>query len=220
VRDLFLLSLAACGPRWLDAHEEPSALREAIATAKADHACENVVPRCDASHDMTWEFELDVCGEIRRYTVTDDTVGEVQTSCDEAICLGPEPACRSAMRGTWWPVEAHAPERCDDAPIDEALQVALDGRFVRVAAEGPRDVSARCTDPSFMLSIDGRWFALCGSRARELVDGIAIEPGLMLGYGPHDFYAVYLQPGGCVRSRATSLNIRKPLVWKDIIIVD
>ena len=222
VRDLFLvvhgLGLAACGPRWLDAHEQPLALRDAVATAASDHACENVVPRCDASHDSTWEFELDVCGQIRRYTVTDETYGEVPVTCDEAICLGPTPPCRSVMRGGWWAVETHAPERCDDAPIDDTLRVDFDAAFVKVAAEGHRVVSASCTDPSFLVSVDGRWFALCGSRPVATADGISIEPGLMTGPGTHDIYAVYLGLDGCVRSREQVL--RTPLSWKDIVIVE
>jgi hypothetical protein len=220
VRDLFLLSLAACGPQWVDAREQPVALAEAVATAKADHTCENVVPRCDASHGMTWEFELDVCGTIRRYTVTDEAYGEVETRCHEPVCHGPSPACRSAMRDTWWPVEAHAPERCDDALIDDGLHVDVDGQLVRVIADGRRVVSASCEDPSFMVSIDGQWFTLCGSLAPAVVDGIAIESGLMVGPGPHDVYAVDLHRGGCVRSRAQAISVRAPVTWKDIVLVE
>jgi hypothetical protein len=206
VRDLFLLGLAACGPRWLDAHEQPIALREAVAAAAADHSCDHVVPRCDASHGSTWEFELDVCGAIRRYSVTDETYGEVPIRCGEAICLSPEPPCRSVMRGGWWAVETKAPERCDDAPVDDALHVDFDDAFVKVSADGHRVVSASCADPSFLVSIDGRWFALCGSRAPAAVDGIAIEPGLMAGAGNHDIYAVYVGLDGCVRSREETVD--------------
>jgi hypothetical protein len=120
------------------------------------------------------------------------------------------------MRGTWWAVEAHAPERCDDAPIDDTLHVDLERRFVRLAAAGRRDVSASCQAPSFMVSIDGRWFALCGSVAPAEAEQIVIEPALMVGRGPHEAYAVYLQAGGCVRSRAEILVDRTPLSWIDI----
>jgi hypothetical protein len=218
VRDLFLLGLAACGPRWLDAHEQPIALHDVVAAAAADHDCNHVVPRCDASHGSTWEFELDVCGQIRRYTVTDQTYGEVPVSCDEAICLGPQPACRSQMRGGWWAIEAHAPERCDDAPVDDNLHVGFDGGFVRVTADGHRAVHASCDDPSFLVSVDGQWFALCGSRPPADVDGIAIEPGLMTGTGDHDVYAAYLSPSGCVRSREEAVHNIRPLTWVDLVV--
>jgi hypothetical protein len=216
VRDLFLLGLAACGPRWVDAREQPFALAEAVSAAKLDHRCENVVPRCDASHGMTWEFEVDACGRIERYAVTDETTSEADPECDQAICPSPSPPCRTAMRGTWWAVETHAPERCDDAMIDDALRVELDRSFVRLAADGRRDVSASCTDPSFMISIDGRWFALCGSLPRAAVDEITIESGLMVGAGAHEAYAVYLQPGGCVRSRAEAIPAHRPIPWLDL----
>ena len=219
MRDLLLLGLCACGPRWLDAHEEPHALHEALLAASDDHRCDQVVPRCDASHDSTWEFELDVCGSIRRYTVTDRSVGEVPVGCAEAICLGPTPPCRSVVRGGWWPVETHAPERCDDAPVDDQLRVDFDATFVKVEADGPRWIDASCTSPSLMVSIDGRWFALCGSRAPGAVDRISVEPGLMTGAGDHDVYAVYLEGGGCVRSRAEAVRTA-PTSWQDIVIVD
>jgi hypothetical protein len=220
VRDLFLLGLCACGPRWLDAHEQPAALREAVAAASSDHACEDVVPRCDASHDTTWEFELDVCGTVRRYTVTDETYGEVRLQCSEAICPSPEPACRSVMRGGWWAVETHAPERCDDAPVDDALHVDFDSTLVKVEAAGRRVVSASCSDPSFLVFLDGRWFALCGSRPLTSVDGISIEPGLMAGAGDHDVYAVYIGLDGCVRSREQAVHNVRPISWKDLVIVE
>lgn len=215
VRDLFLLGLAACGPRWLDAHEQPGALREAIATAAADHRCDHVVPRCDASHGTTWEFELDVCGTVRRYTSTDESYGEVRPTCNEAICLSPGPPCRSEMRGSWWAIEAKAPERCDDAPVDDALHVDFDAELVKVEAAGHRVISASCTDPSFLVSVDDRWFALCGSRGATTVDGITIEPGLMLGYGEHAIYAAYVGLDGCVRSREETVQNVKPIVWID-----
>jgi hypothetical protein len=201
VRDLFLLGLCACGPQWLDAHEQPIALHDAVAAAASDYHCDHVVPRCDASHDATWEFELDVCGHVRRYTVNDETYGEVPAACTGAVCPALEPACRSVMRGSWWAVETKPPERCDDAPVDDALHVDFDQGFVHVTADGRRVVNASCTDPSFLVFVDGRWFALCGSRAPQVVDGIAIEPGLMAGVGHHDVYAAYVGLDGCVRSR-------------------
>ena len=71
-----------------------------------------------------------------------------------------------------------------------------------------------------MVSIDGRWFTLCGPPAQATVDGIAIESGLMIGAGRHEIYAVDLHREGCVRSRAEAIIVRAPVIWKDLIIVD
>jgi hypothetical protein len=247
---LSVAALAACAPRWIDPSYQPRAVVEAIRTAARDHHCpvEQVALRCDATRMLgvldgdfvvyddggavgtivdevpAWEFELDVCHHLRRYGLVQGRIAERVPVCTGAVCLDASPSCRSTARGGWWAVEAaSAPERCDDAAVDDRLSVDLDDRYVRVTAVSDGRPRASCTDPSFMVSIDGRWYTLCGDPATTPPRGEAIQivSGLMLGAGPHEIYAAELAAfddawPSCRRSRARAVDVVVPVAWHDI----
>lgn len=253
-----LVICASCTPRWVDESHRPQATQDAIATAARDHACpvERVHLRCDASHQggplageavayepdgvvgsyvdkpMHWAFELEVCGEIRRYRREDDgRYLEDEVQCGMGACTSVEAGCRAPAADAWIARRADPPEDCDRADVDPHLTLAHDRGFIAVTiankdVKTARVVTADCAKPSLMVAVDGQWFALCGDvemTALRMRETITVRSGLQIG-GRHEVMAIHRDPAAsdvwshCRRSRAIELDVplsHATLTWSD-----
>jgi len=238
---LFALATAACAPRWLEPTYQPTALSEARATAAHTLECppERVIERCDATfvdkplfddggefpvYDddgvvgtyvdsaPVWRFDLDVCGQTRRFVrwPRDYQTGYVEdkVACDAgAVCTDRASGCRNVMRGPLWAVLADAPTGCERPWPASDLAVRVDGELVGISVGKPRD--------ELVLAIDGRWYALRGDRAAAAHGDLAT--GVVLGIGRHSLALIH--PGSaCEGSPVVEATVRapEPITWVDI----
>lgn len=155
-----------------------------------------------------WEFELDVCGRVRRYAFDsrNERFFEKKVTCEKGICLDAQPPCRNATRGTWWAVErSELPDRCSDALVDDNLSPTMDGNRVEVTISNPGPsarvwwIGGACKEPSLMASVDGHFFSLCGDvpmRRASLEAGgsMKVPAGPFLAAGPHEIEIFHTEP--------------------------